>query len=131
MPILMDDDELETQLKLCAFALCEELIRVYRKALGEERVFGLTPKLRHLITEYAGIAILKKSRDETSPFQKAQEELDCNGYASGCRSCLRAYGILGCQPWSEDTSICTKCAVKEGLVDPENDWNQENKYRPD
>ena len=52
-------------------------------------------------------------------------------HTSGCRHCQRAYGILGCQPWSEDPGICTKCAVIEGLVDPENDWNQENKFRPD
>ena len=52
-------------------------------------------------------------------------------HASGCRQCQLAYGILGCQPWSEDPGICTKCAVREGLVDPENDWNQENKFRPD
>ena len=26
-------------------------------------------------------------------------------------------------PWSEDETICTKCAIREGLVNPDQDWN--------
>ncbi len=35
---------------------------------------------------------------------------------TGCRSCLYAYGLHGCIPWSEDPGICTKCAVKQGSL---------------
>ena len=36
---------------------------------------------------------------------------------------------LDVEPWSEDPKHLYKmCGNRSALVDPENDWNQENKY---
>lgn len=77
-------------------------------------------RLALLVYEYRYRKDNNDAQFDTENVKVTQEEL--YAYQDEVRRCSHC-GIFPYVAWSEDESMCANCAVREGLVDPDQEWD--------